>query len=377
MIAVFLALIGCTAEDLPPPPGGTATDTAAHGEFESAVACAECHPTQYDEWRGSMHAYAALSPFFDALAGKSFRDSGGSIGTFCTGCHSQQGTLDGEPGTIQASERSEISREGVTCDVCHTAVGNEDPVSNGRLLRELGPVKRGPYGSGDNTSHSGEFSEFITSPELCGTCHDVYPFPGPAIELAYTEYLESPAYDAGVRCQDCHMSPEPGVPSEREWGPAAVVPGETYPDRELSNHRFVGPDYSVLETFPFPDDPIASLVAQDEGAERSLTLLKNSVGIASATLVEEGNELTLEVVLESLTTGHRVPTGFSSERQLWIEVEVEDSRGEVIFELIDQPLAHVSELWHVASIRWCEDRAQCPEVDEVDRVLQADEWFRP
>jgi hypothetical protein len=52
-------------------------------------------------------------------------------------------------------------------------------------------------------------------------------------------------------------------------------------------------------------------------------------------------------------------------------------RGEVVFELIDRELTRGSQLWHAARVQWCEDQATCPVVEEVDRVLEADEWFRP
>ncbi len=328
MTLVIWALgLGCTASSLPP-----ATDTgASESGFESAANCAMCHPRQYGEWRQSMHAYAALSPFFDALIAKAFRDSGGAIGTFCTGCHSQQGTAAGEPGTTTAAERSELSREGVTCDVCHTATGHGDPIGNGRLTRELGPYKRGSFSDSEAEAHDGGADDFVTSPELCGTCHDVYIYPGPPIELAYTEYLESPSREQGERCQDCHMGPEPGVVSEREWGPAAVVEGRTFPDRELSNHRFIGPDYAVLPDFPYPDDLEASAEAQQEYATQTQRLLEAGVGLGEVSLVQQGGELELEVAVQSLTNGHRVPTGFTPERQLWLEVEVSDEDGEVVF----------------------------------------------
>ncbi len=332
----LLLVLACSPGSLAPlldSGEGDSSGDSADGTpgFESAKACAECHPSQYAEWRQSMHAYAALSPFFDALTAKAYRDSGGSIGTFCTNCHTQQGTLAGEPGTTTAADRSELSREGVTCDVCHTATGHEGLVSNARLTRELGPIKRGSFDNSAAVVHEGVRDDFVTSSELCGTCHDVYIYPGPPIELAYTEYLQSPAYDEGIRCQDCHMGPEPGVVSEREWGPAAIVEGKTYQDRELSNHSFVGPDYSVLPDFPFPDDLEASLLAQELYLGKVQTLLENGVGIRDLSIVQQGGELEVEISLESLTNGHRVPTGFTPERQLWLEVVVEDKSGEVVF----------------------------------------------
>ena len=90
-----LLLLSCR----PPEPDSATPDTAVavEGEFESAETCAECHPRQYTEWRESMHAYAARSPVFDAMASRHFEESGGEIGTFCTGCHALVGESEGEP----------------------------------------------------------------------------------------------------------------------------------------------------------------------------------------------------------------------------------------------------------------------------------------
>ena len=299
-------------------------------EMQSASECKDCHPRQYEEWRTSRHAYAAKSPVFDAMALKAFRDSSGEVGTFCTGCHSIQGTLEGEPGDTQADERSEFSREGITCDVCHTATEHAIPIGNTSLFFDTEGPKQGPFETSANDGHAGMQSDFVTSPELCGSCHDVFNFPGLRIEEAYTEYLSSPAAEQGLRCQDCHMGPEPGVPAEREWGPSASVSGKTYPDREMSSHLFVGPDYSLLDDFPYEDDLEASAAWQAEYLTMVQTLLENSVQISGLSAQESGDELQITVELENLTPGHNVPTGFTSERQLWIELQVIDSSGEVV-----------------------------------------------
>ena len=103
------------AVDSPVEPADTSsmTDSGITDEvagYESAEACAECHPVHYDEWRQSMHAYAAKSPVFDAMAAKAYRDTAGEIGTFCTGCHSPFGDAEGEGGALVASQRSDLSR---------------------------------------------------------------------------------------------------------------------------------------------------------------------------------------------------------------------------------------------------------------------------
>ena len=306
---------------------------AEAGTYESAEVCAECHERQYDEWRQSMHAYAALSPVFDAMTAKAYRDRAGEIGTFCTGCHTPQGTAAGEPGYYTAAERSETSKEGITCDVCHTATASHTTTANANLVNDLGGPKLGPYGDPSDAGHPAAQGDFISEPRLCGSCHDVFMFPGLRIEEAFTEYAESPAAEAGTTCQDCHMGPEPGVAAERSWGPSAVVSGEEYPDRELTSHRFVGPDYSLLEDFPYPDDLERSAAAQEEYAGQIQTLLENAVELSAVDIALDGEQLQLTAFVRSLTNGHRVPTGFTSERQLWLHVEAVDrATGDVLYE---------------------------------------------
>jgi nitrate/TMAO reductase-like tetraheme cytochrome c subunit len=319
---------------------GASTDTGTdeHPPYDldgvdprSALVCAQCHPSQYSEWQQSMHRYAAHSPVFDEMTDKAVRDTAGATGTFCTGCHTPLGTMDGEPGNTKARDRSDISLEGVTCVVCHQSVGYEQPVGNTHLVIDLSAPMQGPFEPAASVGHASEKGDLISTPELCGSCHDVFNFPGLRIEEAYTEYKSSPAADMGLRCQDCHMSDEPGVPTARRTGPAAVVAGLTLPDRELSSHRFVGPDYSLLDSFPYPDDEAASMEAQAEMEGLIQNLLQNAVRISDASLEEGTDSALLRVVVESKTSGHNVPTGFTSERQLWLHVQVIDG-DEVVWE---------------------------------------------
>ena len=329
---LLLVLMGC--DDAPVETTQTETDTMVEDAmYMSAETCAECHPNQYAEWRQSMHAYAALSPVFDAMAQKAFRDTAGEVGTFCTGCHTPQGTLDGEPGSTMADQRSHLSREGITCDVCHTVTAVSTPIGNAILDNDLTGPKLGPYTDPSTDGHSAAHGEVTTSPELCGSCHDVFSHPGLRIEEAYTEYLQSPAYEEGTRCQDCHMGPVPGYPAERKMGQTAVVEGKTYPERELSSHRFVGPDYSLLDTFPYPDDVDASLAAQAEYLEQVQVLMENAAELANLIVSRDDETDTWNVIVEvtNKNKGHNFPTGFTSERQAWLEVVATDPDGEVVF----------------------------------------------
>jgi hypothetical protein len=52
-------------------------------------------------------------------------------------------------------------------------------------------------------------------------------------------------------------------------------------------------------------------------------------------------------------------------------------RGELLGEWLDRELSHRADLWHVASVRWCEDLSVCPEIITVDQVLTEAEYDRP
>ncbi len=76
----------------------SADGDTAHGElfaksvYPSAIECSECHPKQFREWAVSSHAYAQLSPIFNAFQRTVNVAFNGSNGDFCFRCHTQVGT---------------------------------------------------------------------------------------------------------------------------------------------------------------------------------------------------------------------------------------------------------------------------------------------
>ena len=256
--------------------------------FPSATSCADCHPKHYRQWSVSQHAYAQMSPIFNAMAGKIILLlTNGTNGDFCIRCHTPVGMNLGEPEFASNIDRHPTSREGVTCIVCHRVDQAYGKLS-GRLAIHEGPVTEPIYGpSGDNmeldrvidetglaTEYDpdnptrkvhGEAQKFfqIATSGHCGSCHDVTLINGFRLEEAFSEFKNTPANKAGIRCQDCHMGLQPGKivadiddpDFERknyDFGPAAKVGAVETEPRKLTNHMFVGPDYSVLHPALFP-----------------------------------------------------------------------------------------------------------------------------
>jgi len=253
--------------------------------FPSATQCGECHPTQYRQWSVSQHAYAQVSPIFNAMQAKITKGTNGTNGDFCIRCHTQVGMNLGESTFMSNIDRSPTSREGISCIICHRVPDSYGKIS-GRFRIAEGPITehvRGPTGnnaelnrviaqgglvttadkSGRKVHAATEKFFRITTSAFCGSCHDVTLLNGFRLEEAFSEYKHSPAALRGLQCQDCHMGKEPGraladrtdpdfFAKNYAFGPAAKVGNLETKPRKLTNHMFVGPDYSVVSPALFP-----------------------------------------------------------------------------------------------------------------------------
>jgi hypothetical protein len=311
---VIWMLLACRGD--PEPTSPDSPDLHA-GPFQSAAECADCHPRQVQDWTESMHAHAARSPVFRAFEELASEEHG--LGEFCNECH-------------RPLEREGLGHEGITCDVCHTAVGTGGETSTG-LVHAPGTLKRGPYSSTYEGEHAGVEDEFVTSSQLCGSCHEITLPSGLKVEETLAEYEASPAPASGIRCQDCHMGPDPGMPELRDTGVSGLdEDGQPYnASRVVTDHHFVGPDHAMEPNWPYPDDLERSAQVQQANRERTRQLMANAAHFIDVQHSLAGEVVTVTAQVESTTIGHRLPTGFTSERQLWLALTVTDDAGAVVF----------------------------------------------
>ena len=259
-----------------------AVDEETLSLYPTAAQCGECHKQIYDEWSSSQHAYSSISPMFHAFEQKFQELTKGTVGTFCVRCHQQVGTQLGENRERPLWAMSQISREGVTCITCHRVKEQYGKV-NGERRVEPGKIFEPVYGSGEKsvlkdilanketysvkTSKEGRGTDIhngmmtnpqITKSEFCVSCHQVAVNLGIKLEIVWDQYRDSPARQAGVTCQDCHMGKVPGKPEGYSTAPSAVIGGkEINPGRRHANHRFMGPGYSIAHPGVFPHNPKA------------------------------------------------------------------------------------------------------------------------
>jgi Cytochrome c554 and c-prime len=384
----------------------------SEGRFPSANTCATCHPDHYREWSVSQHAYAQMSPVFNAMHGTIMQLTNGTNGDFCIRCHTPVGMNLGEPEFMTNMDRHPTSREGVTCVVCHRldrpygkvsgrlAIVEGDifdkvygPTGNTELKRVIGDpqysvnTQRGQAGRAIHTD-AGMLPQITTS-GFCGTCHDVNLVNGFRLEEAFSEYKSSPASSNGVSCQDCHMGKEPGQAAGYDEAPAAMVGGRPTRPRKRTNHTFAGPDYPVIHPGIFPHNVRAAEMATirewltfdvkagwgTDAFERAIPagyefperwrtaddrydaraiinanqeLLKVAADQRLAVLragyhlgdvrVSQANQNGIRFSVEVMngTDGHNVPTGFDAERLIFLQVDVMDADGKVVFQSGDR-----------------------------------------
>jgi len=251
--------------------------------YPPAAVCGTCHGQIYKEWASSSHAYASISPMFHKFEQTINDLSSGTIRSFCVRCHQQVGTQRGEERATPLWDRSQVAREGVTCITCHR-VDEEYGKVNGQRTVLPGDISRPVYGAkrnskldeviaqkdhyrvATNSSERGtqihlrsvKFSQ-ISKSEFCLSCHQVAVHPGIKLEVVWDQYRTSPAFKAGVPCQDCHMGRVPGVNAGYAKGPSAEINGKPVnPERRHSNHAFFGPGYSIAHPGIFPHNPKAA-----------------------------------------------------------------------------------------------------------------------
>jgi hypothetical protein len=323
-----------------------------------------------------MMGYGMHSPTFNAFEALAneftqgrFR-KGGAEPNLCARCHSPVGDetdqflpfVPGEPVRPIRTGLGPAASRGVSCITCHQTVGADharspsgDGIANAAIELVPEQVRQGPIQDpAPGADHRSEYNPYLRSPEFCGSCHDVRPAvpdvetgePFGRLENAFTEWAASPYARAGdpanpygtvVSCQDCHMSLFPyAPPGTYPVGTAAEVPGKSMPTRRVSTHYFTGADVALV---PYPGQDGAAL---DEWGmprgqkQRRRDLVKAACVMdldrTEGTLAPGATILPVRVAITNVGAGHRVPTGFSQEREVWVELIVRDATGAVLYE---------------------------------------------
>jgi len=336
-----------------------------------------------------MMAYSAVSPTFSALESLGNRFSvangrpgfaAGNHGTalFCQSCHNPVDKFLGNfPSFADSNDQplrdfsSAVGRRGISCDVCHqismpdsstAGLGHlGDGVANVAYVLEPGDTKFGPLDNPDpNPFHESAHAKdinmqngYLDTGVFCASCHDVRTPPDSNLAVAedpvtgepfqrlenlFTEWQNGPfgpinnRVGGVVTCQDCHMDVGPPAPA------GSYAEGETtlYPRprdvqgrEKVSTHYFTGVDIALVD-FPGQDDEARDANGNVIGqVQRRQQLLESAatLSVSAPAAVARGEVASVVVDVTNVGAGHNIPSGFSQERQMWVELIVSDANG--------------------------------------------------
>ncbi len=189
-----VAIVGCRRSEMSEPVVFPA------GRFTSARQCGTCHRDIYAAWRGSQHARAAENPIFRESYEEAAKIAGDAVARLCFMCHAPTVVLTSDYALAQ-----EVTREGVTCDFCHSLTGTDLERREHPFLLDVGATKYGPIRDAASTGHRVAFSEFHLSSFQCAGCHEYRNAHGVPILSTYSEWEQYRQRGGDKECQHCHM----------------------------------------------------------------------------------------------------------------------------------------------------------------------------
>jgi hypothetical protein len=297
-------------------------------ELQDPQTCQDCHPKHYEQWSGSMHAYASDDPVFVAMNRRGQRETSGSLGTFCVKCHAPMAVelglttgADFDPETMPPAAR------GITCYFCHNVKAVTATHNNGLALAHDQTMRGGVEDPISSPAHRSSFDRLMDSDtnnsEMCGSCHDIVTPRGVELERTYKEWQSTifalPDPIVHLSCGGCHMRSSNGV--------IADAPGLAVPSRDHGFHEHMWPGIDQALT-PFPQ-----IEAQAAAIKRDLNAAIQIVGPAPfASIVQPGGICLdppgrLTVRVDAFGTGHMWPSGAAQDRRAWLEVIATDASG--------------------------------------------------
>lgn len=269
--------------------------------------CGSCHSEQYAQWRESNHSRAAVNVRVrDLYSGDGTGSADGPSGQgyvfdqlhdaedsgFCATCHAPS-ERPSDPGGVKFDQiASRAGLEGVTCTSCHQLHVVNDNVQAIHLLGNAEFRFPLAFQGSDDATHQhvwgplddvgfgrmrAAYAPFFKSSKICASCHQYQnPETGAPGQETYAEWQASPAAEAGIQCQGCHM-PEAAEPGRI----AAVGNAPIRAAEQRHDHSFPGVYSGVL------GDPVD---------------LQVSVRPASASVA-------VRTAVRNRVTGHDWPTG--------------------------------------------------------------------
>jgi Cytochrome c554 and c-prime len=332
---------------------------------------ASCHKEIYDEWSVSAHRYAAMDVAFQKVQGVMGEQNGPESTRYCGGCHDPISLFSGTKNIFTANLTNQVGiKEGISCIACH-AIKETDVKGNAayvmsqpnRYMFELeeGNTKRMvsdflirayPRYHVESLQH-----KLFKSPEFCAACHkqfidkEINRVGWVQLQNQFDNWRKSrwnhpDEPTKTVECRECHMplkeSTDPASGDDRDYN-------RTPSDGKHRSHRFLAANQFMPRAL--------KLTGADEQTHLTEKWLRGEIEIPEiakkwrkgpAVPIEvvtpdharPGDPIKIDVVLTNNKVGHDFPTGPLDIIQAWVEVDVTDQAGNMVFQTGQRDAGH-------------------------------------
>ncbi len=323
---------------------------------------AGCHEDIVAEWRVSAHRWAAMDLGFQKIQEEMAKQNGAESTRYCGGCHDPISLFSGTK-NLFTKELTGLAgyQEGVSCLACHS-IRKTDVEGNANYFiaqprRYLFELKKGSSARRARDflirayprAHQADLSKRVfKTPEYCAACHkqfidqEVNNVGWVQLQNQYDNWRKSHWNHPGdprktIECRECHM---PLVDSKDPASGDALDYNRTLADGKVRSHRFLAANQFMpaLLKIPGADEQIALtnrwLRGELEIPEIADKWKKGPAVALELQLPESaraGDPVSIRAVITSNKVGHDFPTGPLDIIQSWVELQVTDPGGKVVF----------------------------------------------
>lgn len=325
------------------------------GAFPTAAYCAHCHEATYHQWRESSHANSFREPFYTKNVQLLMDEKGIPSARHCEGCHNPIALFSGAMTPGSKVKRS-FDDDGVTCMVCHSIAKIQANYGTGSYVMGVPAVMVDAKGvpipgevsfdailAHPERHSKAVMKDFYKSPEYCGSCHKAalprilngYKWLrafGTYDEWQTSSYSKQnplPFYSKPQQtCQDCHM-----VRESSTWHDYSAKNGA------VASHRWTGGNTAIPYYYKYPEQlQKTEAYLKDQRLNVDLFALRKAsddkliapLGSTAFTL-EPKDVVEAMVVIQNKQIGHSLIPEQRDFYEAWVEFEVTDSTGHVIY----------------------------------------------
>jgi hypothetical protein len=320
-----------------------------------------CHEQILSEWKASSHRWAAMDSAFQKIQGIMAEQTGAEATRYCGGCHDPISLFSGAKNIFVDDLTGLLGyNEGISCLSCH-AVRETDLQGNANYVMSQ-PEEylwqwevEGARGKARDflirtypDQHAKLSKRMYKAPEYCAACHkqfideEVNQVGWVQLQNQYDNWAASHWNQEGdpertVECRECHM---PLIESNDPASGDLADYNRSVDDGMHRSHRFIA------------SNNVMPALLKVEGWEEQVRLtelwlqgryeipeIRDKWGAGPIISIElevpetigPEDSIPLRVVLSSNKVGHDFPTGPLDIIQSWVEVEVTDEVGNVVY----------------------------------------------